>query len=430
MNEEKLREAFLQGGEREASEVFNELMRSSVRAALWEMMSSEVESLCGPKYHPKAEGEYRRGGSEQGSVYLDGGKESVKRPRVRHVEDGEVELESYRAASSQSGLFEEVVGLVAEGMSQRGLGRVKKDAISKSAISRMWEEKSREQLAMVRERELKGTDWLAVMIDGVFIGGENCVVIALGIEASGRKQVLYFEVGSSESRESVERLIGSLERRGVHSSGQKPLLVVRDGSAAIKGAVSRVWPSARQQVCLIHLERNIADRLRQRDRAESQRLFGRLRQAQGKAAGEEAFEDLREFVAERNGAAALLLAERRDEALTLHRLEVPATLNVTLLSTNAIENVIRNWREATGNVKRWDVRGDMIERWSASGLLWAENGFRRIRHAEDLPQLREALTRSQPEPISAAASTLRSESYAPIASGCEMPTCPELQPTP
>ena len=105
MNQEKLREAFLQGGEREASEVFNELMKASVRAALWEMMSSEVESLCGPKYHPKAESEYRRGGSEQGSVYLDGGKESVKRPRVRHVEDGEVELESYRAASSQAGLF-------------------------------------------------------------------------------------------------------------------------------------------------------------------------------------------------------------------------------------------------------------------------------------------------------------------------------------
>ena len=218
----------------------------------------------------------------------------MKRPRVRHVEDGEVELDSYRAASSQAGLFKEVFGLVAEGMSQRGLGRVKKDDISKSAISRMWEEKSREQLSLVRERDLKGADWLAVMIDGVFIGGENCVVIALGIEASGRKQVLDFEVGSSESRETVERLIGCLEGRGVHSGA---LLVVQDGSAAIKGAVSRVWPSAHQQVCLIHLERNIADRLRQRDRAESQRLFGRLRQAQGKAAGEEAFDDLREFVA-------------------------------------------------------------------------------------------------------------------------------------
>lgn len=175
-------------------------------------------------------------------MYLDGGKESVKRPRVRHVEDGEVELESYRAGSSQVGLFEEVVGLVAEGMSQRGLGRVKKDDISKSAISRMWEEKSREQLAMVRERSLKGADWLAVMIDGVFIGGENCVVIALGIEASGRKQVLDFEVGSSENRDTVERLIGRLEGRGVQLEDEFTLLVGTFPRVAV-AAVTAAWAS-------------------------------------------------------------------------------------------------------------------------------------------------------------------------------------------
>ncbi|MBL9155918.1 MAG: hypothetical protein JNJ70_00505, partial [Verrucomicrobiales bacterium] len=86
---------------------------------------------------------------------------------------------------------------------------------------------------------------------------------------------------------------------------------------------------------------------------ESQRLFSCLRKAEGGEAGEEAFEDLREFLAERNAAAALAMSDRKEEILVVHRLNVPATLNVTLLSTNAIENVIRNWREQTGNVKRW-----------------------------------------------------------------------------
>jgi hypothetical protein len=63
------------------------------------------------------------------------------------------------------------------------------------------------------------------------------------------------------------------------------------------------------------------------------------------------------------------------------------TLNVSFLSTNLIENMLRNWREATGNVKRWNEKEDMIPLWMASGLLWAEAGFRRIRHAEDLPRL-------------------------------------------
>jgi len=411
MTHEKLREAFVQGGAREATDLFNEVIRGCVREAFWQIMADEVESLCGKRYRPDPDCSFQRAGSETGSVYLDGEKETIRRPRVRHENDGEVRLESYRAASSQAGLFEEIVGLVGEGISQRGLERASKGKVSKSSISRMWEEKSREQLATLRERRLDETQWLAVMIDGVFIGRETCVVIALGIDVQGRKQVLDFEAGSSESAETVGRLMSRLDKRGVRSPKNMALLVIRDGSQAIASAVSRHWPGAVQQACLVHVERNIADRLRRRDRSENQRLFRRLREAEGREAGEEAFEDLREFLAERNAAAALALLDRKDEILSVHRLGIPSTLNVSFLSTNAIENLIRNWRAHTDNIKRWNVKGDMVERWTASGLLWAESGFRRIRHYEDLPKLKEALERSSL--ASVPASSLRSETSTP-----------------
>jgi putative transposase len=93
------------------------------------------------------------------------------------------------------------------------------------------------------------------MIDGVFVGGENCIVIALGIDADGRKQMLDFEAGTSESAETVTRLLNRLRKRGVSSGEGRRLLVVRDGSEAIKSAVRRLWPEALQQTCLVHLER-------------------------------------------------------------------------------------------------------------------------------------------------------------------------------
>lgn len=108
------------------------------------MMSEEVESLCGRIDHPEAGSDYRRAGSEKGRAYLDGGKEEIRRPRVRHTSEGEVELESYRAPSSQAGLFEDIVAHVGEGMSQRGLERARRGEIGKSSISRMWTVKSRE----------------------------------------------------------------------------------------------------------------------------------------------------------------------------------------------------------------------------------------------------------------------------------------------
>ena len=185
--------------------------------------------------------------------------------------------------------------------------------------------------------------------------------------------------------------------------------MIRDGSPAIESAVRSHWPTALQQECLIHQECNVIDKLRKRDKAETMQHFKRLRDAQGKEAGEEAFDDLLDFISERNAAAGLAFKARKDSLLTVHRLEIPSTLNGTLTNTNIIENTIRNWREATNNVKLWNEKETMIPRWAASGMLWAEAGYRKVRGYRDLPALAAALASSTP------ASSLRSSACAPNA---------------
>jgi len=227
------------------------------------------------------------------------------------------------------------------------------------------------------------------------------------VTSEGVKIVLDFEEGSSESAEAVGRLIGRLKKRGITEPEGRRMLVLRDGSTAIKSAVAQHWPSAVQQECLVHMQRHTREKLRNRDKADFDQHCKTFREAQGKEAGEEAFDELIDFLAERNAAAALAIEARRADLLAFHRLDVSSTLNVTFLSTNIIENTFRNWREASGNVKRWREKGDMISRWVASGMLWAEAGFRKIRHVEDLGELATALS------TSAAASSLRSEATAP-----------------
>jgi putative transposase len=394
--DERLREAFLQGEEREAALLFREMLHRSVRLGLYEAMAEEVERLCGPRYKPDPESRFQRAGSEKGVAYLDGGKDEIRRPRVRHETEGEVRLATYAAASSPQGLFEQVVAAVAQGLPVRGVERALDGAVSKSEASRMWADKSREQLELLRGRPLDDADWLCVLIDGVWLTRELCVVVAVGIDTEGNKRVLDFEQGPSENTTTVEALLKRLRSRGVSAKAGRRLLVLRDGSNAIAAGVRRLWPDAVQQECLVHAHSNLRDQVRKRDRADLDLRFKSLREAQGKAAGVEAFDDLMEFVSERNAAAALALGARREVLLAFHRLEVPSTLNTTFLSTNLIENVLRNWREATGNVKRWNEKQDMVPRWMAAGLLWAEAGFRKIRHAEDLPRLAAALAPSAP----------------------------------
>ena len=77
--------------------------------------------------------------------------------------------------------------------------------------------------------------------------------------------------------------------------------------------------------------------------------MNRLRGVQGARKGEEAFEDLLEFVRGKNPAVDSLESHKKG-ILSFHWLNVSAVLNVTFLSINAIENVMRNSRGMIGKV--------------------------------------------------------------------------------
>ncbi|MGA7870801.1 MAG: hypothetical protein WCA22_07865 [Candidatus Binatus sp.] len=60
------------------------------------------------------------------------------------------------------------------------------------------------------------------------------------------------------------------------------------------------------------------------------------------------------------------------------------------VTTNAIENLIGTSRRISRDVTRWRS-GEMIVRWTAAGLVQAEQNFRRIRGYRHLPLLKRAL---------------------------------------
>jgi hypothetical protein len=73
-------------------------------------------------------------------------------------------------------------------------------------------------------------------------------------------------------------------------------------------------------------------------------------------------------------------------------MQLGESLQRSLLSTNAIENTRRHWRRSTHGVNRWRREGDMATRWLASGLLWAQQGFHRVRGHEQMNRLIKALS--------------------------------------
>jgi transposase-like protein len=381
MNEANLLESLGQVSASETGQVFRDFLRGHVREMICEVMAAEVTQLCGPKHDPSPSDHYRAG-SSSGRVLYEGEREDVIRPRVRQKSgegsSREVELATYRVAKDPQQLQAQIVQAIVSGVSARGIEEIKPNSpgVKKSSVSRLWQEAGSKFVDQLRGKDLHCVTWCALMLDGIRLSKDQTAVVALGIDSEGRKHVLDFALGSSESLEVSRELISRIVRRGF--TCEHRLYAVLDGSDALRGAVVEFFSDAVVQRCLVHKERNIKGKLSKRHWGEVSRLFTRLRSVQGIAAAEEVFGDLKSFLEPINAEAYRSLHEAGDDLLALHRLNVPNTLHRSLLSTNAIENSFLNTRRKLGRVTRFRAETDQASRWLSYALLEAEKGFRRI----------------------------------------------------
>ena len=106
--------------------------------------------------------------------------------------------------------------------------------------------------------------------------------------------------------------------------------------------------------------------------------------------------------------AASSLREGLHETLTLTRLGIRGRLKRTLQSTNPIESMIEIVRRTSRNVKRWQS-GDMCLRWTAAGMLEAEQQFRKVIGYADLAKLATRVERDLAAQRATALTTTREE---------------------
>jgi len=386
----------VQAGIEDFKGIFQNQIRTMVRNGILDIIAQEVTDLCGESHLP-ANGIFRRAGTEPVTITTSSGKEPIAKRRVRMMQDSgktcEVRLNTYEEIRRSKGIFDEILEGMTHGASSAGVGMM--TGTSKATVATAWKARSNELLTMFRARDLTGIDVLAMYIDGIFLGNERCVVVAMAIDTQGFKHLLDFEEGSSESAEVVDGLLGRIAARGLVVGRDRRVLVLRDGSAAIARAVREYWPDAVQQECLVHVERVVCAKLSHKHKRGFVELMNILRGVQGAAAGEEAFDKVLKYVGGHNYAAAEALEARRDVILAFHRLNVPATLNVTFLSTNHIENVMGNARGTIGRVCSWRDETNQVARWMGVALLRAQSGFRRVRGHEQLRELCAALGRPQ-----------------------------------
>lgn len=359
------------------------------------VMYLEREEIAGPDYRPYSS-EVRKWASQPGSVFIGDRKVKVEHPRLRGVE-GEMELRTYGKLKKRGEFSEELLGRVLRGLAGRRyqetlVGAAEAFGVSASAVSRHLIEATAAKLKEFRERSLKEVQCFAVFLDTIHRGGE-AFIIALGLDVSGRKQVLGFWQGATENHEICEALLSELESRGLVMS-KKILFVTDGGKGIIKALRERMGSGLVHQRCTIHKDRNIQRHLAKRWRKEAHRRFRTALEQNSYLDAKRMLRDFEQWLSQINESAAESLREAREEILTLHRLKVPALLRKTLHSTNAIESMFSTVRDCEDNLKRY--RGSrMSQRWLGAVLLHCEQGFKRVKGYAAIKQVVAAIEAEQ-----------------------------------
>ncbi|MGH7830288.1 MAG: IS256 family transposase [Candidatus Binatia bacterium] len=361
------------------------------------VMYLEREEIAGPDYRPYR-CEVRKWASQPGSVFIGDRKVKVEHPRLRGVER-EMELRTYGRMKKRGEFSEELLGRVLRGLAGRRyqetlVGAARAFGVSASSVSRHLIEATATKLKEFRERSLKDVHCFAVFLDTIHRGGE-AFIVALGLDVSGRKQVLGFWQGATENHEICEALLSELESRGLALS-KKILFVTDGGKGIIKTLKERIGGGLIHQRCTIHKNRNIQRHLAKRWRQEAHRRFRASLEQNSYTDAKRMLKDFEQWLSQLNESAAESLREAREEILTLHRLKVPALLRKTLHSTNAIESLFSTVRDCEGNLKRYrDSR--MSQRWLGAVLLHCEQGFKRVKGYAAIKQVVAAIEAEQAE---------------------------------
>ena len=200
----------------------DELIAELGKVALEAVLQLSADEVAGPPHPGVPGGVVRRHGNQGGVVALGAQKVRVEKPRLRRREGGkgaEVPIPAYAAMQGEEGLGKRVRAILLRGVSTRHYEEVVPEVagrcgVSKSAISREFQEASAEALHALCERNFAEVDLPIIYLDGKHFGGHQ-VICAVGVDTQGKKHVLGISEGATENAVVVKELLEDLVVRGV-----------------------------------------------------------------------------------------------------------------------------------------------------------------------------------------------------------------------
>ena len=234
-------------------------LREMIGFAAERLMALETEVLCGAAPGERtAERRNQRNGYRDRDWQTRAGTVELRIPKLRRGSYFPAFLEPRRMA--EKALTAVIQEAYVQGVSTRSVDDLVKamglEGISKSQVSRLCGEID-ERVQAFLTRPIEG-EWPYIWLDATYVKARRgnhivsvAVIVAVGVNTDGRREVLGMTVGYSEAEPFWVEFLRSLARRGLR--GVK--LVVSDAHEGLKAAITKVL-CATWQRCRVHFMRN------------------------------------------------------------------------------------------------------------------------------------------------------------------------------
>jgi transposase-like protein len=222
------------------------------------------------------------------------------------------------------------------------------DTVSASTVSRITQ--TLDQAVAAWHRRPLPDQYQYLILDGLTLRVKTpdgtkrrLLLVAYGLTPTGHRELIDYRLARTESQGTWEAFLMTLAARGL--VGRALRLITTDGHRGLHAALDLVYPTVPRQACWVHVLRNVAQRLRVRDRARCLQQARLIYAAASRPAAEAALRRwVRAWQTIAPEAVACLL---RDWEALLAFYAVPARHWRRVRTTNAIERAFREVRRRT-----------------------------------------------------------------------------------
>jgi transposase-like protein len=338
---------------REAVAGDRDLMKALMKEALQEVLEGEMTEFLGaaPSERTQERQGYRAGYYGRNLVTRIG-KLELRVPRDRHGEFSTAVFERYQR--SEKALVAALAEMYVQGVSTRKVKAITEELcghqFSASTISSI-NKGLDESLAKFANRHLDD-EYPYLILDARYekvredsVIRSQAVMIAIGINWEGQRQVLAVETANRESQSSWKTFLSRLKQRGLHGVE----FVVSDDHAGLKRAIEEVLTEASWQRCYVHFLRNALDYL---PRKADDDCLQELRWIYDRRDIQEAERDLASWIGKWQGRYPKLVdwvEANIGQTLSFYRL--PRAHHKHLKSTNMLERLNEEIKRRTRVVR-------------------------------------------------------------------------------